>query len=363
MRRSLSFGRPLLLNILLFISLVLSLAPPVQAGSYLWTQLPYIGETYGVGAWDQAWVNAINDGGQVVGHDQTAAIPRAFIWSASDGMQYYDNTIQPNLPLDFLDINNKGEIAGMGYYIPVYWSQKSGLMQLAEPSGYGEGFAIGINNKGEVVGKTYSPGFVTSRAISWNAQHIPQLLSLLPGKSQSAVSSTGNNGDVIGHAFNNYYVDNLAVLWMKNGGMKSFSPLPGDTQSVGYGANPKGEVVGYSIDPTGDIFSATLWDKKGDIQYLGNLAGFSGNLAAAINSSSQVVGIAYKLGTGEEDHRPFIWTKKAGIQDLNDLVQGLPAGVTLREAYDINNQGQIIVYGFDSILELSVHGVLTPITE
>ena len=60
-----------------------------------------------------------------------------------------------------------------------------------------------------------------------------------------------------------------------------------------------------------------------------------------INNEGQVVGeVASSLGT-----RAFLWTSQAGLIDLNTKVTNLPGDVVLIGAFSINEKGQIVAFG------------------
>ena len=64
--------------------------------------------------------------------------------------------------------------------------------------------------------------------------------------------------------------------------------------------------------------------------------------ALGINDREVIVGTS----TSSSGDRAIIWTRTAGIRDLNDQAS-LPFGVVLLEAHSINNAGQILVLGMN----------------
>jgi probable HAF family extracellular repeat protein len=81
---------------------------------------------------------------------------------------------------------------------------------------------------------------------------------------------------------------------------------------------------------------------------LGTLAGLTSGhaVALAINNPSQVVGWSTHPDNPDDllDKYAFIWTEGKGMQDLNDLIPS-DSGWTLREAWDVNDAGQIVGVG------------------
>jgi probable HAF family extracellular repeat protein len=76
------------------------------------------------------------------------------------------------------------------------------------------------------------------------------------------------------------------------------------------------------------------------MQDLGVLAGGNSSQALGINDMGAVVGSS----TSSSGDRAFIWTKQAGMRDLNNAAS-VSSGVVFVEAHAINKAGQIIVMG------------------
>jgi probable HAF family extracellular repeat protein len=76
------------------------------------------------------------------------------------------------------------------------------------------------------------------------------------------------------------------------------------------------------------------------MQDLGILAGGNSSRALGINDKGAVVGTS----TSSSGLRAFIWTKQAGMSDLNTAVSPT-SGVMFVQAHAINNRGQILVMG------------------
>jgi probable HAF family extracellular repeat protein len=89
---------------------------------------------------------------------------------------------------------------------------------------------------------------------------------------------------------------------------------------------------------------------------LGTLGGDK-STANGINDRDQVVGWAENA---KLEQRAFIWTRQAGMQDLNKLTIGLPSTVVLTTARAINKKGQIV--GFARVRLLDHAFLLTPVT-
>jgi probable HAF family extracellular repeat protein len=65
--------------------------------------------------------------------------------------------------------------------------------------------------------------------------------------------------------------------------------------------------------------------------------------ARGINARGEVVGYA---GSSHAS-RAFVWTRSAGMQDLNTLLTPAASGFVLTEAVAIDDQGRIVAIGRD----------------
>jgi probable HAF family extracellular repeat protein len=83
-----------------------------------------------------------------------------------------------------------------------------------------------------------------------------------------------------------------------------------------------------------------LWTQATGMQDLGVLPGGNSSQALGINDMGVVVGSS----TSSSGDRAFIWTRQAGMRDLNSQASaGL--GIVFVEAHAINSTGQILVMG------------------
>jgi len=116
----------------------------------------------------------------------------------------------------------------------------------------------------------------------------------------------------------------------------------GGTYGSVSGLNDRGQVAG-TMNLTGDLmWHSFLWD-AGEITDLGTLGGFM-STAVALNNAGHVVGNsdvtaiceACAPGNQKQLHRPFFW--RDGV--MTDL--GLPAGDTAGTAYSVNAKDQVV---------------------
>ncbi len=181
---------------------------------------------------DISIANGINENGEVAAQSTTpgsfSADFQASLWSAGSGMQ----DLGPGFALG---INNSGEVVGSTNNGAFVWSAGSGMQVL------GSGYAQAINDSGQIVGASAPDvGFNGARAFLWSAgsgmQDLGSGSALGINKSGQVVGSTDTlNGP---HAF----------LWSSGSGMQDLGTLPGDNQSQANGINDSGQVVGLSLN-------------------------------------------------------------------------------------------------------------------
>ncbi|HSY98025.1 MAG TPA: hypothetical protein VK788_00900 [Terriglobales bacterium] len=181
-------------------------------------------------------------------------------------------------------------------------------------------------------------------------------MSALPtlGGNNGAAIGINNRGQIMGYAENDtkdtacpapQVLDYEAVIWgPQPGQIRELRPLPGDTVGFALGINDKGQVVGASgscadtplvPQPIGP--HAVLWDNGSPIN-LGSLGGQLISTGAAVNNRGEVVG-ASDL-PGDRALHSFLWTRKAGMRDLGTLpgdVNSLPGATG-----GINNRQQVV---------------------
>ena len=238
-----------------------------------------------------------------------------------------------------------------------------GMMVPLPTLGGDNGFAAGINDRGQVVGwaenTVHDPTcdgrnqVLQFEAVIWGANdRVQQQLPPFPGDPDGAAVAINDSGEVVGisgtcdQAVGRFSAKH-AVVW-QNGAVSDLGNLGGQAWNTPDAMNQQGQIVGFS-DLPGDAdgnpnFHAIFWPKTGGPQCegrcidLGTLSGDVLSEATGINNQNQIVGLS--IGAGSPfGSRAFLW-ENGRMVDLNSLV--VP-GTTLQLVVggDINDRGEI----------------------
>jgi probable HAF family extracellular repeat protein len=252
---------------------------------------------------------------------------------------------------------------------------QDGRMKPLPTLGGNNGFATGVNNRGQVVGwaentvhdaTCNAPQVLQFRAVLWDIRH-DQVRELppLPGDSVSAATAINDQGQVVGisgicdNAVGRFSAVH-AVLW-NNGIPVDLGDLGGEAWNTPMAINDRGEVVGFANlpgdDPGAFNAHAFLWTEGDGMRDLGTLPGDAISQALGINGRRQVVG----LSCGGSGCRAFLW--EGGVMtDLNTRVT-LGYGGRLVFANDINDAGAISGQAIDPETGDAVAFVAAPLGE
>lgn len=330
-----------------------------SAPMYVATPLGTLGGYASVG-------NAINAHGDVAGTapPSTSGAGYAHAFRYSDGEMHDLGTLGTGLNSYGIAINSSGEIAG--YAEPAYsdnWKfplwhgfvTANGALRdigsLGDDAGATQ--AYGINDKGQVTGRSSGPGFAHAFLYSNG-----QMIDIDPTGSREgsfgyAINSTG---EVTGVALSGGFgADQRAHAFLySNGRMVDIGTL-GGVNSLGLALNDSGEVTGSSdlasvVSQHITVTHAFLYS-GGTMRDIHGGA-FVGSSGLAINAAGQVVGRAYTAfdpsGNRTSPHG-FIYTD-GEMYDLNALVVSGLGSATLTEATGINDAGQIVGNACGSII-------------
>ena len=249
---------------------------------------------------------------------------------------------------------------------------QDGVMTALPTLGGDNGFATGVNSRGQVVGwaetlvhdpTCNAPQVLQFRAVLWEpGRGRMRQLPPLPGDSTSAATAINDRGQVVGISGEcdiavGQRSAQHSVLW-ENGRVIEIGDLGGDAWHTPMDINARGAVVGFS-NPTGVLginFAphAFLWTRRGGIRDLGTLPGDAVSQAVGINARGQIVGVS-----SGAVNRAFLY-ENGVMQNLNDLVgPGFPD--LLIVAQHINDAGVIVGRAVRSGTTVQVPFVATPV--
>ena len=289
-------------------------------------------------------VRAINDDGEAVGGGRLKntyyglRLRRGSI-EEIEGLPGSDYSIA-------LGINNLGEIVGSangGTAVRAFRSmRKSKPVDLGTLPGDSGSEALALNNRGEAAGYSIGPG--GARAVVWSAAGTIHALPNPSGATYTKALALNDRGDVAGIA--EHATGPRAIVW-GGGRVEVLEALPTHGQTEALAINGRGEIVGS----TGDLETnrrAAMWSEQGAIEDLGTLEGGETSRALGINDRGVVVGVSHTpIG-----NQAFIWTREAGMQNLNDLMAS-SSGFVLTQALAINARGVILAVGEEQVEHLT----------
>jgi probable HAF family extracellular repeat protein len=154
-----------------------------------------------------------------------------------------------------------------------------------------------------------------------------------PSGANSAALGINNRGEVVGYSFQGE--DYQAFLYSSSDQSMTDVGSLGGKLNAACAINDSGQVTGYSQDGNGNLL-AFIFSRNQPIASLGTLEGASTSEAFGINHSGAVVGDSQ---SGQQNHRPALFSN-GSVQDLG--LGGSNEPDALETAYAVNDSGQIV---------------------
>jgi probable HAF family extracellular repeat protein len=120
------------------------------------------------------------------------------------------------------------------------------------------GLAVGLNNRGQVIGLSNLAGDQITDPFLWDGKKLIDMFTDGIGGNFILANAINDAGEIVGAAaFPNHPFD--AAIW-RNGVVTDLGALPGDCGSEALVLNSKGQVVGGSFSCDGIAEHAFLWE-------------------------------------------------------------------------------------------------------
>jgi probable HAF family extracellular repeat protein len=263
-------------------------------------QLTYLGTLGG----SVSHGRAINNLGQIVGGSETASShTHAFVWQ--NGTMTDLGVLPGATDSEAFDINDSGDVVGYMTYPgniqrPVLWS-KGSILDIGAIAAV-NGYALGINARGQIVGAAVSAeagpscGPVPCHAFLWDHGTIVDLGTL--GGPWSGANAINGRGQIVGSGVT-ASGEQHAFLW-QDGVMSDLGTLGGPSSSA-VAINDGGQIVGGASDT--NAIHAALWTSSGITKL--STPGESSGFANGINARGEIVGVVST--TSDSYNHPEIW--------------------------------------------------------
>ena len=236
------------------------------------------------------------------------------------------------------------------------WDKQKGMQDLGTLPGGTDAQALLINERGEVVGNSYTSsdpsalcagaGYaLTTGPFIWDKKKGMRSLGNLGGTC-TLVTDLNNRGQAIGASSPAGDQFQHAFLWDKQNGMRDLGGSLGGNNTGAFVINENGKAVGFAYLPGDTVFHATLWRHVGKMTDLGVIGSDLCSYATGINAEMQVVGALDSTCDDSATFRAFLW-EDGSMVDLNALFPK-NSGLHVGQVFTINDRGEIAGEGDDS---------------
>jgi uncharacterized membrane protein len=317
-------------------ALALLVLAPAAAAPPAWAE-PVEYTVTDIGVWpgfDDIKAIGINESGQIVGTLYQETWPygaEAFVWHPEFGLRSLGRFNGRSTGGAAINDNGEvvGSVAGEGYWDPGFgfvWFPAGFFRPLAAPPDRRGAHPAAINNAREIAGS------VDRLTLRWTRDGAPQLLGGLTPDGWGQALGINERGQIVGTSHDNpsgFF--RVPIIWDAQNGLREL-PTPPATYPEGAARaiNEQGHVAG-SVEQPDYIESAALW-RDGQLTVIGR------GEAHALNNQDHAVGTSYASGARAQLYRD-------GTQiDLNTRIPA-GTGIRLEHAVGINDRGWIVANG------------------
>lgn len=307
----------------------------------------------------------------------------------------------PNSAVEWPNHSTRGEIVGIAetaqanplgeawscsaffptatYQICLGFAWQNGVMSALPTLGGYDGYAAGVNNKGQIVGwaetnyhdpTCTSPQVLQFEAAVWGPR-LNEVTALKPygSDSDSAATAINDRGEVVGiSGICSIAVGGAsaqhAVIW-QHGVPADMGNLGGQAWNTPVAINDQGVVTGF-VNPSGDQNAPAnpigfVWTKQRGMREIFPVAetGDTNSIGFDINNRNQIAGQSFGATSGL---RAMLWENGVST-DLNSLVIGGDTNLDLILAQGINDSGEIAGTAVDSNTGLEVGFLAVPVDD
>jgi probable HAF family extracellular repeat protein len=305
----------------------------------------------------------LTDGGLIVGGSENGLIDPLTGWPAMEAVVWQNGQVTNLGTLGgnesfAIGANNRGQVVGAAANtVPdpfsvffgwgtqtraFLWTQSQGLQDLGTLGGP-DALAADINDRGQIFGASYtsdvpnpSTGIPTVDAFLYEKGKMTDIPNGFGGTLVSPFGAN-NRGELIGNATFAGDVTSHPFLWSKGEfiDLGTFGGTFGDAASI----NDAGAVTGHAANPDNSVHGF-LW-KNGVLTDIGTVDGDDCSGGFSINSANQIVGQSFACDSSVL--HAFLW-ENGKIVDLNSLISH-GSDLQLLAADSINNRGEIAGFG------------------
>jgi probable HAF family extracellular repeat protein len=210
---------------------------------------------------------------------------------------------------------------------PFIYNSANGATGIPVPDGWSQGFALGVNASGQIVGQGVSSNGSTQAFTSQVGGPAVDLSSALGSPYVSAARGINSAGDIVGYRMPSSESSPQAFMHSHTGTVTNLGTL-GGAGSMAFAVNGAGQVTGQSATADG-AQHAFMWH-NGTMMDLGTLGTVAGVESAglAINASGQIVG----WSQDDSGHSRAFLHSEGQMIDLGGPVEGQSTAIGINDA-------------------------------